>query len=278
MTDTPLASEYIECHPSHRDGINGTINRIVVHGTVSPCVRGGARANARYFQSPTAGGAAHYIQDPGEAIQCVHENTIAYHAPPNSNSIGLEFCDEEVGDPARWQDANHEEMLHRGALLVRDIAERKNVPKVWLSVADLLAGKRGITSHANVAAAWHRTDHTDPVGFPVEHFMGLVIGGPPAPAPIQEDEMNPAWAVDTTGRLWEFVVGKDKACYACIEGVWDPQPLGGAWTSGLCARPDGTLIVVSGRGLDGALWHLKFDPKDSHNTVDIKSAGGHIFP
>lgn len=101
----------------------------------------------------------------------------------------------------------------------------------------------------------------------------------PAP-PLQstEDDMTPAFALDSTGRRWELVVGDDRQCYAYIDDKLDPKALGGEWTSGLVAYNFGNLIGVSGRGKDGGLWHMSFDPADAHGTVKFKSLGGHIFP
>src|SRR5690348_5937428 len=62
-------------------GNNKPINRIVIHSTVSPCVEGQARNSALYFRSPSAGGSAHYVVDPGEVVQVVYDGVIAWHAP-----------------------------------------------------------------------------------------------------------------------------------------------------------------------------------------------------
>src|SRR5690349_19390522 len=98
------------------------VNRIVIHATVSPCVRGGATAVARYFQSAGAGGSAHYVVDPGEVVSCVKETVVAYHAPPNTGSIGIELCDPQKGPDSRWDDEDHQEMLRLAADLVRRVA------------------------------------------------------------------------------------------------------------------------------------------------------------
>lgn len=193
-----LAAAFIEANIKHRGGPQADVTRIVIHGTVSPTQRGGARNVARYFQTASAGGSAHYVADPGEIIACVNEETIAAHAPPNTGSIGVELCDPVAGDGDRWADPDHIAMLGLTAELVRDIAGRWHVPLVWLSPENLRAGNRGITSHANVSAAWHRTDHTDPgPDFPVDGFMQLVRGGSspiPVPPP-QEDDVQGAFYI-----------------------------------------------------------------------------------
>ncbi|MCW2919138.1 MAG: hypothetical protein JWN52_7206 [Actinomycetia bacterium] len=173
----------------YHGGAQTAVSRIVIHATVSPCKPGGARNIAEYFRSPGAGGSAHYVIDPGEIVQCVKENVVAYHAPPNTGSIGIELCDPQAGPGSRWVDSGHEAMLVRAAALVREVAARWNVPLVKLGPKDLLAGKRGICGHIDVSNAWHKTDHGDPEEhgpFPWDHFMAL----------IQETEMTPKETFD----------------------------------------------------------------------------------
>ena len=163
-------------------GTQTRVIRIVIHGTVSPCERGGAKNVARYFQSSSAGGSAHYVVDPGETVACLKETVVAWHAPPNTGSIGVELCDPQKGSSSRWRDDNHEAMLKRAAALVRQIAARWNIPLRRLTVAEVKAGKHGICGHVDVSKAFSQTDHTDPgSGFPWDHFMALVRDGDSAP-------------------------------------------------------------------------------------------------
>lgn len=160
----------------HTSGTQDYITRIVIHCTVSPCRRGGARGNASYFQSSSAGGLAHYVVDPGEIIQCADETVVCWHAPPNHGSVGIELTDPQGGPDSRWQDADHQEMLHRAAELVVDISSRwDNVPLEHVNSQNLLGGAHGIPGHVDVSYAWHQSDHSDPgVGFPWSDFMGMV--------------------------------------------------------------------------------------------------------
>ncbi|MFF4417472.1 N-acetylmuramoyl-L-alanine amidase [Streptosporangium sp. NPDC001559] len=162
-----------------------SVSRIVIHATVSPCVEGGAKAVARYFQSSSAGGSAHYIVDPGEVVAAVRETTVAYHAPPNTGSIGVELCDPQKGPASRWADDDHQEMLRRAAVLVRQVAARWDVPLRRLSVAEVRAGKRGICGHVDVSAAFKQTDHSDPgSSFPWDEFMAMVRGDEAKPIKV----------------------------------------------------------------------------------------------
>lgn len=156
-------------------GRQTAIKRIVIHGTSSACKAGGARGNASWFQNPKARGSAHYIVDPGEIVQCVPEDRIAAHAPPNTGSIGIELCDPNAGPADRWHDTPHTQMLDRAAGLVRDIAARHSVPLVWIDHGQILAGQRGITSHHEVTLAYHQSTHTDPVGWTPDLLMSRLL-------------------------------------------------------------------------------------------------------
>lgn len=207
-TDTPLVT--LDFPTSlHQGGANGRITRVVMHGTVSPCVRGGAKNNARYFQSPAAGGAAHYIVDPDDVAQCIREAVSAHHAPPNQGSLGVELCDPQAGPDERWADGAHTDMLVLAARLVADICARHSLPVQWLSASQLLAGDTGITSHANVAQAWHKTDHTDPgAAFPVEYFLALVAGGTPPQIPPQHAHQEDPMFIKRKGATSLLLQGK----------------------------------------------------------------------
>jgi hypothetical protein len=156
------AITYVAGNPAHISGPNGIVTRVVLHATVSPCAPGGARSVARYFQSIAAGGLAHYVVDPLEVIQCAGENVATWHAPPNHGSIGVEMCDPQAGDPARWADHDHTAMLHLTAALVAGICHRHALPLVYVDAAGLIAGHHGITTHHEVSKAFGLSSHTDP--------------------------------------------------------------------------------------------------------------------
>lgn len=167
-------------------------DRVVVHTAECDCVPGAEVGIGNYFSSSGAGGSAHYGESPSGEGHYVPENVIAWHAPPNQGSIGVEITARAAFTAAQWASAAVQQVLHRTAARVGDLCHRYNLPVVWLSPADLLAGKRGITGHVCVSQAWQQSDHTDPgANFPVQQFLAMVlaaIGQPsphvvPAPAP-----------------------------------------------------------------------------------------------
>lgn len=152
------------------------LKRIVIHGTVSACVPGGARAIANYFRKTvTRPSSAHYVIDPLEVVQVVGDHQIAFHAPPNTDTIGVEHCDPVAGPAARWSDANHSAMLRLSAETVARLCLAYDLPIRRVGPVGLRLGRRGITGHADVSKAWKQTTHTDPgADFPWRLYLDLV--------------------------------------------------------------------------------------------------------
>jgi N-acetylmuramoyl-L-alanine amidase len=164
-------------------------SRVVIHSTVSPCEPGGRHDIAAYFRSPASGGSAHYVCDPVGVVQCVRDHVVAWHAPPNPRTLGIEMCDipgPVPGDgriPAllkaarrtwRWRRPNQQAMLHVTAQLTAQLCLAYDLPAVWLGPRRLKAGHRGVTSHNNVSRTWHQSTHWDPGFWPRRRFMRLV--------------------------------------------------------------------------------------------------------
>lgn len=169
------------------------LRRIVIHGTVSPCVPGGARDIARYFATTvTRPSSAHYVVDPGEVVQVVGDHQVAYHAPPNTDTIGIEHCDPVVGPLGRWNDDSHTRMLLRSAELVAQLCLAYDLPIRHVGTLGLKAGMRGITGHLAVGRAWGQTDHSDPgEGFPWRRYIGMVKTAAKRLQADADDKANP---------------------------------------------------------------------------------------
>lgn len=200
----PPNPPYLGPAANHSGSGNKPIHRIVIHSTVSPCEPGGARNIAAYFRSESAGGSAHYVVDPAETVQSVYDGVIAWHAPPNSHSIGIEMCDYPSASSAkRWRDGNHRRMLRRVARLTARLCLAYDVPIRFLSPADLKAGKHGITTHSNVSRAFRQSSHWDPGAWPRRAFMRQVQAaardiqdGKPDPDPPSQSEPGPRARAD----------------------------------------------------------------------------------
>lgn len=171
-------------------GPNLPATRVVIHSTVSPCEPGGRHDIARYFRSEASGGSAHYVTDPVGVVQVVGDHTIAWHAPPNPHSLGIEMCDipgPVPGDnlPAatvkalrhawRWRRPNQDAMLHVTAQLAAHLCASYGIPPRYVGARALRAGQgHGVTTHAAVSRAFGQSTHWDPGFWPRRRFMRLV--------------------------------------------------------------------------------------------------------
>lgn len=186
----PPSPDFIPAHPdNYTEGGNFPLKWIVIHSTVSPCVPGGARNIARYFQKPGLQSSAHYITDPAENIQSVGDHDIAYHCGFNQGSLGEEMCDipgpvpdDKPGTAAwkaakrawRWAKPNQWKMLNRVARLTARNCLSRGIPIRFVGVKGLRAGKHGITTHANMSKAFKRSTHWDPGFWPRRAFILMV--------------------------------------------------------------------------------------------------------
>ncbi len=152
------------------------IDLVVIH-TMEMDEKGDtAESCARWFQNPTAQVSAHYCVDNNSIVQCVRDQDVGWHAPgANHDGIGIEHAGRAAQTGRDWSDAYSTAMLERSAGLVAGLCRAYSIPVTWLSAPELLAGKRGITTHAAVSDAFKRGTHWDPgKGFPVERYLGLV--------------------------------------------------------------------------------------------------------
>lgn len=164
----------------HHGGEQKSIDRVVVHVTDSGeypwcSMPETALGTIRYFTSPNSGGSAHVVCDTETTLRALPDNVVAYHAPPNENSIGVEIAGRAALTREQWLSPSCWPAVERGAAEVTAAAMRHNVPLVRLSPADLVARKRGICGHVDVSQAFRQSDHWDPgPGFPWDEFVARV--------------------------------------------------------------------------------------------------------
>jgi len=160
----------------HRTNASGRAIDLVVIHTMEIAERdGAAEACARWFAGMASEVSAHFCVDAGTTIQCVREDDIAWHARGgNANSIGIELAGYAGQRALGWSDVYSRAVLERGARLAAEVCGRHGVPIRRLRAADLVAGRRGITGHADISAAFHKSDHWDPgPDFPWRRFLSL---------------------------------------------------------------------------------------------------------
>ena len=165
------------------------IDVIVIHTMEAPEKPDTAENIARWFAGPTAPRAsAHYCIDNNSIVQGVRDQDVAWAAPGcNHNGLQLEHAGYARQRPRDWQDEYSKAMLRLSAGLSSRLCRKHSIPVRWLSAADLKAGRRGITSHANVSAAFRKSSHWDPgAGFPVTDYLRMVKENLPQPKPVKE--------------------------------------------------------------------------------------------
>jgi N-acetyl-anhydromuramyl-L-alanine amidase AmpD len=139
---------------------------------------------ARYFANQRPhnpargdfGSSAHFNIDNNSVVQSVREQDVAWAAPGcNHNGIQLEHAGYARQTFEDWHDEYSQAMLKLSAKLCARLCRNYGIPIRWLSSSDLKAGRRGITSHANVSMAFRRSTHWDPgPAFPFREYVQMV--------------------------------------------------------------------------------------------------------
>jgi hypothetical protein len=189
--DSALAASFVQALKFRRNP-SRPFRLIVIHDMEAPEDRyTTAEDVARYFQSPNAGGSAHYNVDRDSIVQSVYEADQAAAAPgSNTDGIHIELAGYARQTRDEWLDPVSTQILARAAALVRDIGARLDIPLVWLTDDEVRAGVKGITTHAAISRIYRQSDHTDPgPNFPDDVFMGLVTETPQEDDDMTRDEL-----------------------------------------------------------------------------------------
>jgi N-acetyl-anhydromuramyl-L-alanine amidase AmpD len=162
--------------PNATETSGRAVDLVVMHTMEVSEREGAAMICARWFASPVSKVSAHYCVDARTIVQCVREKDVAWHARGgNTHSIGVELAGFASQTAREWADDYSTSLLTRASRLVADLCLRWRIPPRWLVAGDLLAGRRGITGHAEVSRAYRQSDHWDPgSGFPIERFLDQV--------------------------------------------------------------------------------------------------------
>lgn len=187
------------------------IRLLVVHDMEAPEGPLTAENVARFFANPSTKASAHVCIDNNSAVRCVADGDTAWHAPgANADGLGGEFAGYARQTAKDWDDDYSRQVLEQAAIVYAAWAVKYSIPVVHLSVADILAGKKGFAGHRDITAAYHKSDHQDPgTEFPWAKFLALVkahtVGAPvkaptvpakpavrPAPTPVTPSPTKPA--------------------------------------------------------------------------------------
>lgn len=171
-----------------------------------------AEACARYFARNEVDVSAHVCVDNNSEVRCVADAHVAWCAPgANHNGLHIEHAGFAKQAAADWDDAYSVAMLERSAVIAADWCKKHKIPTTFLLAPDLVAQKRGITTHWQVSRAFGLSSHWDPgLSFPIQEYVLEVRGivGATNPPPLKDDNQYPTlqtgdegWKVKQAQRL-----------------------------------------------------------------------------
>lgn len=151
-----------------------------------------AVAMARYQLSPAAAGSYHIVIDvDGHTARENDDEFIPWAAGYTANRNGHHVSLAGQARFTREQWLNRRAQLDTLSRIVAAYSETYGYPPILRWAGDLVAGKWGVSSHAEASKAWGETDHTDPgVGFPFDVVLAdavrIIAAAKPTPEPPQE--------------------------------------------------------------------------------------------
>lgn len=150
---------------------------IVIHDMESSERGSCAEDTANYFATGAGGRnvSSHYCVDNNSVVQCVLLRDSAWtvgNRPGNNRGINWELCGYASQSRAQWLDDFGLAMFAQIRPILRADAAEYGIPLTRRTVAELQAGKKGITSHNDLRLAFGGTTHTDPgSNFPWDVFL-----------------------------------------------------------------------------------------------------------
>lgn len=149
------------------------------------------------WQHTSRTGSYHVLFGMRRSLRANDDNYISWSAMYRGNLWGVHFCFLGYARETRDVWLANMPQLEKAAVAAAVTALEYQIPRRWLTPAELRAGGKGFCTHGDISAAWHESDHTDPgAGFPKDVFMRLVEEHvtritnptPVAPAPVENKE------------------------------------------------------------------------------------------
>lgn len=158
----------------YTQGRIASVDVLVLHATQGYV--GNVRGLAADFahRPATAKASSHSGVDDHGRLDFVHFDDTAYAAPgANADGEHLEMCAMSEWHRDTWLD--HPGLLEQAARWLAHRCQARHIPPVFLDAAELRSDRRGITTHRQVSAAFHQTDHSDPgPDFPMARVLDRV--------------------------------------------------------------------------------------------------------
>ena len=167
-------TDFTAVHMSGTRDVRG-VRLIVLHDEEAPT----ARAAAEWFANPASEGSAHLCVDADECYRCLPDNVTPW-AAANANTIGFHIEQAGYASQSRHAWLANMRLLRRSAFKAAQAGKRFGIPMRFVDADGIAAGKRGVTTHAEVSkwSAAHGLpgdhSHTDPgPNFPMKVWLGL---------------------------------------------------------------------------------------------------------
>jgi len=213
---------------NYRKGRISQVRVVVIHDMEAPEGPNTAENVAAYFRNSGVVASAHVCVDNDSAVRCVPDSDTAYAAPgANADGLQLEIAGYMRQTREQWLDDYSRAALKQAAKVTADWCKKYKIPAVRLTRAELKAGKRGITSHADVSAVYKKSDHTDPgPGFPWDFFLAEVktaMGASQPPVTSDTGAVAPPWP----GR---YLMYRDPLMSGTDIATWQRQMRARGWT------------------------------------------------
>lgn len=112
----------------------------------------------------------------GRTVRSNDDNYIPWSAGHTGNRIGIHASCIGRAARTRTQWLQLPLQITACAAWAADLNTRYGIPLIWLNAAQVRAGVRGFCGHAEISAAFHESDHTDPgKGFPADMVMNMAV-------------------------------------------------------------------------------------------------------
>jgi hypothetical protein len=133
-----------------------------------------AEGVARYFSREDVQASTQLAVDRDSCVRMLPDLVIPWGAAgANAAGLHVELCGRAGWTQAEWM--QRRELLERAAYKVARWCYHYNIPVRWVAPRGLKLGRRGLTTHADVNAAFKRGTHWDPgPGFPKVAFLAMV--------------------------------------------------------------------------------------------------------
>ena len=120
-----------------------------------------AEAVARYFARPDVEASTQLAVDRDSCVRMLPDLVIPGASGANHDGLHVEICGWASWSRARWLESGNLPMLERAAAKTARWCWLYGIPRRWLSVDELRADRRGMTTHVDVNHAFGRGDHWD---------------------------------------------------------------------------------------------------------------------